>query len=246
MKFETDILDNHNHLLISNEQFDRTPHYFGHRQRLRERFLSMDQSNLPDYELVEMLLGLAQPRKDVKPLAKRLLWLFKSFNGIIGAEIGQLRAVGGIGDSSIAMFKVIHESVCRILKKSIMDRPLMNNGEQVMEYCKASMAYLGREQNRILFLNSKNFLIADEMKSEGTIDYSYTYPREIITRALELRAKSIIMVHNHPSGDPSPSQADIELTLDVKEIASKMEINLHDHIIVASSHCYSMKIAGVI
>jgi DNA repair protein RadC len=125
-----------------------------------------------------------------------------------------------------------------------MDRPLINNGERVIEYCKASMAYLGREQNRVLFLNSKNYLIADEMKAEGTIDYSYTYPREIITRALELRAKSIIMVHNHPSGDPSPSKSDIEITLHVKDIASKMEINLHDHIIVASSGCYSLKVNG--
>lgn len=125
-----------------------------------------------------------------------------------------------------------------------MDRPLMNNGERVIEYCRASMGYLGREQSRVLFLNSKNYLIADEMKTEGTVDYSYTYPREIIARALELRAKSIIMVHNHPSGDPTPSRADIELTHHVRDIAAPLEIKLHDHIIVASSDCYSMKLNG--
>lgn len=223
-----------------------THDYLGHRARLRQRFLSTDQSVMSDYELIEMLLGIVQPRKDTKPLAKRLLKLFGSFNGIVGAETGQLRAVHGVGDSSIAMLKVIHESVCRMLKENLMHMPLMNNGERVIDYCRASMGYLGREQSRVLFLNSKNYLIADEMKSEGTIDYSHTYPREIITRALELRAKSLIMVHNHPSGDPTPSKNDIDVTKHVQDIATKMEINLHDHIIVSRTGWYSMKLSGVI
>jgi DNA repair protein RadC len=229
---------------IKSEEAELKPHYLGHRQRLRERFLSGDQSKVMDYELLEMLLGLILPRKDTKPLAKRLLKLFGNFSGIIGAEVGQLKAVEGIGDSSIAMFKVIHESICRILKENLMSRPLLNNGERVVDYCRAGMAYLGREQHRILFLNSKNYLIADEMRIEGTIDYTYTYPREIITRALEVRAKSIIMVHNHPSGDPSPSKEDIIITKQVQDIASKMEIYLHDHIIVAKKGAYSMRLAG--
>lgn len=242
-EFDYNCHDPRDHPLLSSEKFDRTPHYWGHRKRLRLRFLS-SQSLMPDYELIEMLLALVQPRKDVKPLAKRLVSLFKSINGIIGAEISQLRSVDGMGDSSISMFKVIHECVCRSLKASIMQQPLMNNGEMVMEYCRASIGYLGKEETRLLFLNSKNYLIADEYKSEGTIDYSYAYPREIITRALELRAKSIIMVHNHPSGDPSPSKSDIEVTLKVRDIAESMEMKLHDHIIVASGGCYSMKANG--
>jgi len=231
-------------ILAEQGENENKPHYLGHRQRLRERFLSGNQSSILDYELLEMLLGLVQPRKDTKPLAKRLLKLFGNFSGIIGAEVGQLRAIDGIGDSTISMFKVIHESVCRILKENLMSRPLLNNGERVVDYCRAGMAYLGREQHRILFLNSKNYLIADEMRVEGTVDYTYTYPREIITRALEVRAKAIIMVHNHPSGDHTPSKEDIVLTKQVQEIATKMEIYLHDHIIVSKKGAYSMKLAG--
>jgi DNA repair protein RadC len=214
----------------------------GHRSRLRNKFLNGCPSTIYDHELLEMLLAIAQPRKDTKPVAKKLIKLFSSFSGVIGAEIGQLKGVKGIGDSSVAMLKVIHESVCRMLKEEIMKKPLIDSGDKVIEYCKASMGYMGKENNRILFLNSKNYLIDAEMRSEGTIDYTHTYPREIITRALELRAKSIIMVHNHPSGDPTPSQQDIEITLHVKQLSSLMEIVLHDHIIVSKNGCYSMKI----
>ena len=222
------------------------PDYFGHRERLRRRFLSIDTSAMYDYEILEMLLGIIQPRKDTKPVAKDLLRIFGSFNGIIGAEIGQLKAIKGVGDSSIAMLKVVHESVCRMLKETAMDRPLLNNGERVIDYCKASMAYLGHEQHRVLFLNTKNYLIADEMKAEGTIDYAHTYPREIITRALELRAKAMIMVHNHPSGDPTPSKDDVDVTKHVADIAARMEISLHDHIVVAKNGCCSMRLMNLI
>ena len=147
---------------------------------------------------------------------------------------------------SVAMIKVIHEIVCRMLKEDVMRNPVMNTGDRVIDYCRAAMGYLGREQNRVLFLNSKNYLISDELKHEGTVDYVHTYPREIITRALELRAKSIIMVHNHPSGDYAPSRQDIEITKHVKDIANKMEINLHDHLIVTKTGYYSMRMEGVI
>ena len=225
---------------------DIKPSYLGHRERLRSRFLSHDTSTLPDYELLELLLGMVQPRRDTKPLAKKLLKLFGSFNAIVGAELGHIRAIKGIGDSSVAMLKVIHESTCRMLKENLMETPLLSNGERVVDYCRARMAYLGHEQNRVLFLNSKNYLIADEMKNDGTIDYSYTYPREIITRALELRAKAIIMVHNHPSGDYMPSREDVEITKHVISIAKPMEIVLHDHIIVSKTGYFSMKLEGVI
>ena len=221
------------------------PDQIGHRARLRKRFLASDQSTMPDYELLEMLLGIVQPRKDTKPIAKHLIRLFGSFGGIIGAEVGQLQAVPGIGEMCTAMLKVIHGIVCRILKEDAMRAPIMNSGDRVIDYCRASMAYLGREQNRVLFLNSKNYLIADELKYEGTVDYAYTYPREIITRALELRAKSIIMVHNHPSGDPKPSKQDIDITNQVHDITRRMEINLHDHIIISKTGHYSMRSEGI-
>jgi len=220
------------------------PDYLGHRARLRKRFLAGDQGAMPDYELLEMLLGIIQPRKDTKGLAKRLLKIFSSFGGVIGAENGQLKAIEGMGESTIAMLKVIHEALCRILKQNLMNKPLMNTGERVIDYCIASMGYLGREQHRVLFLNNKNYLISDEMKSEGTVDHAHTYPREIIARALELRAKAIIMVHNHPGGDPTPSKQDLVITLHMKDIASRMEINLHDHIIVARGSHYSMRTQG--
>lgn len=220
------------------------PDYIGHRERLRKRFLGNDQSAMPDYELVEMLLAIVQPRKDTKPIAKKLIRLFGSFAGIIGAEVGQLQSINGMGSSSIAMLKVIHESICRILKEGIMQRPLIDNGDRVIEYCKVSMGYLGTEYNRVLFLNSKNYLIESEMKARGTIDHTHTYPREIIARALELRAKAIIMVHNHPSGIATPSREDIEVTLAVREAARFMEIELHDHIIVARNSFYSMRMEG--
>lgn len=238
------ICDHENPDPIASTQVVEVPHYFGHRERLRERFLKGEQSAVHDYELVEMLLGIIQPRKDTKPVAKYLLRIFGSFAGIIGAEVGQLQAINGMGRSSIAMFKVIHESICRILKEGAMKRPLMNNGERVIEYCKVSMGYLGTEHNKVLFLNSKNYLIEAEMKARGTIDHTHTYPREIITRALELRAKAIIMVHNHPSGIVTPSQEDLDVTLAVKHAARLMEIDLHDHLIVSRNDYYSMRMEG--
>ena len=223
------------------EENHAEPHYFGHRKRLRDRFLKNEQSVMLDYELLEMLLGIVQPRKDIKPVAKKLLRLFGSFAGVIGAEIGQLQAVNGMGTSSIAMLKIIHESICRILKERAMNRPLISNGEQVIEYCKISMGYLGTEHNRVLFLNSKNYLIETEMRARGTIDHTHTYPREIVTRALELRAKAIIMVHNHPSGVVTPSCEDLQVTLAVRDAARLMDIELHDHLIVSRNDYYSMR-----
>jgi DNA repair protein RadC len=222
------------------------PHYVGHRSRLRKRFLASDQASMCDYELLEMLLGIIQIRGDTKPIAKLLLKQFGSLAGVIGAETGQLQSVKGIGTMSIAMLKVIHEIVCRMLKEQVMNNPVIDTGERVVDYCRAAMSYLAREQNRILFLNSKNYLIYDELKYDGTVDYAHTYPREIITRALELRAKSIIMVHNHPSGDCVPSRRDLDVTKHIKDIATRMEINLHDHIIVTKTGYYSMRIAGLI
>lgn len=217
------------------------PHYLGHKSRLRSRFLQHDPSALPDYELIEMLLSIIQPRKDTKPIAKELLRIFGSFAAVTCAESTQLKAIDGIGESSIAMFKVIHESICRILKQGIMEVPLINNMNRVIDYCKTSMAYRGTEQSRILFLNAKNYLISDEMRINGTVSEVTVYAREIIKRSLDLYASGIIMVHNHPAGDPKPSQHDIDLTKEVCRIAKGLCIELHDHIIVAKNGYYSMK-----
>lgn len=220
------------------------PHYTGHKSRLRKRFLAHDPSALPDYELIEMLLSVIQPRKDMKPLAKELLRIFESFTAVICAESAQLKAVEGIGESSIAMFKVIHEAICRILKQGIMDRPVINNISRVVDYCKASMAYRGTEQSRILFLNAKNYLISDEMRTNGTVCQVTVHAREVVKRALDLYASGMIMVHNHPTGDPSPSQQDIDLTREVCRISDGLSLTLHDHIIVAKNGYYSMKHNG--
>ena len=216
------------------------PHYIGHKSRLRKRFLSHDPSALPDYELMEMLLSIIQPRKDTKPIAKDLLKIFGSFTGVVCAESSQLKAIQGMGESSISMFKVIHESICRILKQGIMDKPILSNMHRVIDYCKTSMAYRGTEQSRILFLNAKNYLISDEMKTSGTITHVTVHAREVVKRALDLYASGIIMVHNHPTGDPTPSDQDITLTKEICRIAEGLSITLHDHIIVAKNGYYSM------
>ncbi|QEK39224.1 RadC family protein [Candidatus Nesciobacter abundans] len=218
----------------------------GHRQRLRERFLNSDTSKFSDYELVEILLQISQPRKDIKPVAKSLINAFKSFSAVVCSEKERLSQIKGMGPISIALFKSIHESICRILKEEITKNPILNTGEKVVEYCKARMAYLSAEEFRILFLNKKNMLISDEVQQRGTLDHAPIYPREIVKRCLELGASAIIMVHNHPSGNCNPSKADISSTYQVRDIAKMMNIFLHDHIIVSRNGCFSMREHNII
>ena len=203
--------------------------HHGHRQRLRARFLKGGAEAMPDYEMLEMLLFGAQPRRDVKPLAKELLRRFGSFAEVISAEPERLSQIEGIGEGAVTALKAVHAAAQRLLREGVMQRPVLTNWEALMDYCRASLAFERTERFRVLFLNRKNVLIADEIQQKGTVDHTPVYPREIVKRALELGATALIMVHNHPSGDPSPSEADITMTREVRDAGEKLGIELHDH-----------------
>jgi DNA repair protein RadC len=217
------------------------PHYLGHRQRLRDRLMEGGADALPDYELLELTLFRAIPRGDTKPLAKDLLKAFGSFAEVIAASPERLKEVEGVGDAVVAELKVIEAAAHRLMKTSVIKREALASWSAVLDYCRASMAYAEREQFRIIFLDKKNQLIADEVQGEGTIDHTPVYPREVIKRALELSASAIILVHNHPSGDPTPSSADIDMTRRIAEIGEKLGVTLHDHIIVGRNGHTSFK-----
>jgi DNA repair protein RadC len=222
------------------------PHYHGHRQRLRERFLATGGEGMPDYELLELVLAIAIPRSDVKPLAKELLATFKSFNGVITAEPVALQQVKGMGEVSAAALKVVQAAAVRLAQAQVMDRPVINSWDRLLDYCMAAMGHEKVEQTRVLFLDKRNRLIADERQNKGTVDHTPLYPREVVKRALELGATAIILVHNHPSGDPTPSKADIELTKHVQDAAGKLGITLHDHLIISREGPASFKSLGLI
>ncbi len=222
------------------------PDHTGHRERLRKRFMKSGQDSLADYELLELVLFPALPRRDTKPLAKALLKHFGSFAEVISAEAAELRAIDGIGEAAVVALKTVQAAALRLSQDEIMERPVLASWDKLMKYCRASMAYEKAEHFRILFLNKKNILIADEVQQQGTVDHTPVYPREVVKRALELGATAIIMVHNHPSGDPSPSKADIEMTMEVKEAGEKLGIVLHDHVIVSKSGNNSFKTMGLL
>ncbi len=223
------------------DQPPETPHYHGHRERLRERFHGAGPDALSDYELLEMVLFAAQPRRDMKPLAKTLLKTFGSFAEVIHAPETRLREVDGIGDASINQIKLIAAAAIRIAKGQLQQRTMLSSWNDVLDYCRTSMAFADKEQFRILFLDKRNQLIADEVQQTGTVDHTPVYPREVIKRALELSATAVILVHNHPSGDPTPSQADIQMTKAIIGIAAPLGISVHDHIIVGKNGHASMK-----
>jgi DNA repair protein RadC len=217
------------------------PHYHGHRERLRERFHGAGQDALSDYELLEMVLFTAQPRRDMKPLAKTLLKEFGSFAEAIHAPDARLREIDGIGEATITQIKLIAAAASRIAKGQLKQRTMMSSWNDVIDYCRTSMAFADKEQFRILFLDKRNQLISEEVQQIGTVDHTPVYPREVIKRALELSATAIILVHNHPSGDPTPSQADIQMTKTIIEIAGPLGISVHDHIIVGKNGHASLK-----
>jgi DNA repair protein RadC len=217
------------------------PHYHGHRERLRGRFHGAGPDALSDYELLEMVLFTAQPRRDMKPLAKTLLKKFGSFAEVIHAPEGRLREVIGVGDVTITQLKLIAAAASRIAKGQLEQRTMLSSWNDVIHYCRTSMAFADKEQFRILFLDKRNQLIADEVQQIGTVDHTPVYPREVIKRALELSATAIILVHNHPSGDPTPSQADIHMTKAIIDIAAPLGISVHDHIIVGKNGHASLK-----
>lgn len=221
------------------------PDHAGHRARLRERFLKA-RGDLADYELIELLLFSAMPRRDVKPIAKALLKRFGSFAGVLNADLNALREISGIGDTAAVSLLAVREASVRLLQDDILDQPVLGNWQSLMDYLRAAMAHGKKEQFRILFLNRKNVLIADELQQEGTVDHTPVYPREVIKRALDLGASALILVHNHPSGDPTPSQADIEMTKDLQSAGDKLGIQLHDHIVVSKSGNTSFKTLGLL
>jgi DNA repair protein RadC len=218
-----------------------TPHYHGHRERLRERFHGAGPDALSDYELLEMVLFTARAQGDVKPLAKMLIKTFGSFAEVVHAPEARLREVKGVGDRTVTELKLIAAAASRIAKGQLGQRTLLSSWNDVIEYCRTSMAFADKEQFRILFLDKRNQLIADEVQQTGTVDHTPVYPREVIKRALELSATAILLVHNHPSGDPTPSRADIRMTKSIIDIAGPLGIAVHDHIIVGKNGHASMK-----
>lgn len=220
------------------------PHYLGHRERLRQRLLEGGAEALPDYELLEFLLFTAQPRGDVKPLAKDLLKRFGGLAGVLSAQADSLLAIPGMGDASIAALKAVREAGLRLLRAEIAGRPVLSSWKQLIDYCTAAAGFAEVEEFHLLFLDRKNALIADERQQRGTIDHTPVYPREVVKRALELSASAIIMVHNHPSGDPTPSKADIEMTREVQKAAAVLGVTLHDHVILGRGRHTSLKSLG--
>ncbi len=208
------------------------PLHAGHRQRLRDRFRKGGADALPDYELLELLLFRALPRRDTKSLAKRLIARFGSFAEVVNAPESRLKEVEGAGESVITELKLVRATALRLMRSEIVQRPALSSWQTVLDYLRAAQSYEHREQFRILFLDKKNRLIADEVQQEGTIDHTPVYVREVVKRALEHSATAIVLVHNHPSGDPTPSRADIDMTKQIVAAAKPMGIAVHDHIIV--------------
>ncbi|MEM9573612.1 MAG: DNA repair protein RadC [Pseudomonadota bacterium] len=213
----------------------------GHRDRLRERFVKAGNDALADYELLEMLLYRSLPRIDTKPIAKDLLLRFGSFGDVLSADIQRLTEVKGIKQATAIDLKIVAAAAKELIKSGVQARELLSSWASVLEYCTAAMAYESKEQFRILFLDKKNGLIADEVQQTGTIDHTPVYPREVLKRAIELSATAIILVHNHPSGDPTPSRADVEMTKKIIEAIKPLGIIVHDHIIIGKSGHASLK-----
>ena len=222
------------------------PHFHGHRERLRLRFRERGADALADYELLELILFRALPRRDTKPIAKALIDKFGSFAEVISAPPRRLLEVSGIGENVVTEIKLIHAAALKLTQGAVLNKQVLASWSSVIDYCRASMAFNEKEQFRILFLDKKNMLIADEIQQEGTVDHTPVYPREVVKRALELSASSIILVHNHPSGDPTPSHADIEMTKRIIEAAGKLNISIHDHIIVGREGHASFRGLGLI
>jgi DNA repair protein RadC len=217
------------------------PHYHGHRERLRERYASSGPDTFADYEFLELLLFRSISRADTKPIAKALLARFGSLAEVLGAPMHLLREVQGVGPAVALDLKLIAAAGQRMAKSEIKGRQVLSSWSQVVAYCRAAMAFEPREQFRILFLDKKNALIADEVQQIGTVDHTPVYPREVVRRALELSASALILAHNHPSGDPTPSRADIEMTKTIIDTAKPLGIAVHDHVIIGKSGHVSMK-----
>lgn len=223
-----------------------TRHYHGHRERLRQRVLEGDGSHLKDYELLELLLCAFIPRVDVKPIAKDLLARFGSVSGVLAAAPERLMEVKGVGETAASHIRGANLLLQRAAADAVKDRPIISNWAALLNYVKQQLRHEKSEQARVLFLDRKNKLIADEVMGRGTVDHAPIYPREIARRALELSASSVILVHNHPSGDPTPSRADVDLTREIEKALAPLDIRVHDHLVVGVSETISMKAKGLI
>ncbi|NNE84436.1 MAG: DNA repair protein RadC [Alphaproteobacteria bacterium] len=217
----------------------------GHRARLRARFLADDSAATPDYELLELLLFYALPRVDTKPIAKALMARYGSLAAVLAAPADDLRKTEGIGDGAAALLKAVRAAGIHLARENITQRPVLDSGARVIDYCRATLGHGESEGFRVLFLDTKNALIADEAQGEGTVNRLAVFPREVVKRALDLGASAIILAHNHPSGDTTPSAADIETTKAIVEAAAALGIAVHDHIIISRSHHTSLKTAGL-
>jgi DNA repair protein RadC len=217
------------------------PHYLGHRERLRERLREAGDEAVADYELLELVLFRAIPRRDVKPLAKALINRFGSFAEAIAARPERLAEIDGMSAAAIAEFRLIAAAAKRFAKGAAKKRLPIGSWSELIDYCRTAMAFADREEFRILFLDKRNGLIADEAQGVGTVDHTPVYPREVVRRALELAASAIVLVHNHPSGDPSPSPADVKMTLDIIAMGAPLGVTVHDHLIVGRQGHASLK-----
>jgi DNA repair protein RadC len=222
----------------------KAPHHAGHRQRLRAR-AAVCLDALPDYELMELLLARSLPRGDIKPIAKSLLARFGSLSGVLGAGPEELKAVKGVGPAAALDLKLVHEATVRMGRGEVKKRTVISSWSALIAYTRIAMAHEAREQFRVLFLDKKNQLIADEVMNRGTVDHAPVYPREVMRLALELSASAVILVHNHPSGDPTPSAADIDMTRQVVEAGRPLKIAVHDHLVVGREGVASFKALGL-
>ncbi|MDX1423482.1 MAG: DNA repair protein RadC [Kiloniellales bacterium] len=222
------------------------PHYHGHRDRLRQRLLDQGGGALADYEIIEFLLFAAAPRADTKPLAKALIKRFGSLSAVLSAEPAELAAVSGLGQASIAALKIVPEAARRLAREQVLGQPVLSSWSKLLDYCRIALAHEKVERFHLLFLDRQNRLIADETQQRGTVDHTPVYPREVVRRALELGATALILVHNHPSGDPTPSKADIEMTREIAAAGEKLGISVHDHVVIGRSGETSFKAAGLL
>ncbi len=218
----------------------------GHRARLRKRLIEGGPDALLDHELIEYLLGLAIPRRDTKPLAKTLLHEFGGIGGLLSADAESIGRNGGVGESGVAALKIVQAAALRMLRDPVATMPVLGSWQALLDYLRADLAHLSVERVRVLHLNSRNMLIRDELMSEGSVDQAAVHVREVIRRALDLGSVAIILVHNHPSGDPAPSRADIQLTRDIVEAGRKLGVAVHDHLIIGASGHSSMRAMGLL
>jgi DNA repair protein RadC len=220
---------------------EAAPHYVGHRERLRGRFREAGSDAVSDYELIELILFRTIPQRDLKPLAKELIAMFGSFGEVVAAPQLRIEEVKGIKEATATDLKIVHAAASRLAKGKVHKKPVLSSWSSVLEYCRTAMAFADKEQFRILFLDKRNQVIADEVQQTGTVDHTPVYPREVVKRALELSATALILVHNHPSGDPTPSRSDIVMTEAIIDVAKPLGITVHDHIIVGKNGHASLK-----